>query len=127
MCVTERERGGGEGGHICWGFGTGQFHLLSGERKKERQRRGGERERDTACLRYTNRVQYQPKILLLTSQYCVSITSVQGLCNITTSVYNYGEIAVCRQGFAQQPARPVATEKQTLHVCHRVLKSNSTK
>lgn len=55
-------------------------------------------ERGTACLKYTNQVQYQPKILLLTSQCHVLISSTQGLCNITTSVYNYGVITVHKQG-----------------------------
>lgn len=40
--------------------------------------------------------QDQPKILLLMSHCWVLISSVLDLCNTTTSVYNYGEITVCR-------------------------------
>lgn len=86
-------------------------------RKRERKkRRGSKCERDMACLRYTNWVQYQPKILLLTSQYTVLITSAQGLCNITTSVYWWWNHSVQAGGLhSNLPA--LLSRKSKLFMC----------
>ena len=96
------ERQGGDRGRVgerqredtsAWDLGDFTFC----QEQERKTAKWSERKRDTASLKYNNRVRYQPKILLLTSLYCVSITSVQGLCNITTSVYNDGEITVCER------------------------------
>lgn len=102
---TDRERGG-ERTHLrgIWGW------VISPSVRRQNNRES-ERERGTACLKYTYQVQYQPKILLLTSQYRVLISSTEGLCNITTSVYNYGVITVRKQGVCTATCVPCGDGK----------------
>ena len=58
-------------------LGPGDFTFC--QERETKKERGSECETDMARLKYTDRVQHQPKILLLTSQYCVSITFCAGL------------------------------------------------
>lgn len=69
-----------------------------------------------AFVKDTDWVQYQPKILLQTSQCSILISSVQSLCNITTSGHNYGVITEHRWGFSQDPAKDVQKEKLVVGV-----------